>query len=132
MSAEPSIVLINSAEPNPLGPDSAKIRALILSAAWGVANAPRPLPGEFTWAGEYRHGIFYAAGPLATFAERWDDLDGWQVIETSNAEIEARVRAMCEERGTPFEEILSDFDGDLGAVARACDLPWSNVAGIGI
>ncbi len=30
---------------------------------WLVVNAPRPVGGEMTWEGEFRHGLFYAAAP---------------------------------------------------------------------
>lgn len=32
-----------------------------LPAAWLVFNAPRPIPGDLEWEGDFRHGIHYAA-----------------------------------------------------------------------
>src|ERR1019366_515437 len=31
-----------------------------IPAGWLIVNAPRPLNGEITWDGEFRHGTFYA------------------------------------------------------------------------
>jgi len=30
---------------------------------WSIYNAPRPIPGEIVWDGDFLHGVFYAAVP---------------------------------------------------------------------
>ncbi len=64
------IVYLNTAT-NPFGEHT---RAILLNH-WDVYNAPRPIPGEITFQGEFRHGIFYAAGPPGKYAQDWVDLD---------------------------------------------------------
>lgn len=106
--------------PNPFGEHTATIQL----NRWAVVNAPRPIPGAITWQGEFRHGIFYAAGNRADFGERWNDLDAWPVEAITNLDVTERIAAMARERGTTLAEVLDDFDGDMSELAKACNLPW--------
>jgi hypothetical protein len=52
---------------------------------WDIYNAPRPLPGNMTWQGEFLHGRWYCAvDPEDEFASKFraaiECLDGWKVI----------------------------------------------------
>lgn len=59
---------------------------------WVVFNAPRPLPGDIAWKGDFNHGIHYSAlDPRFSETERKimediDDHDGWRVILTTEQE----------------------------------------------
>ena len=104
-----------------------------LPGGWLVVNAPRPLMGEETWTGPFRHGIFYAAGPDPSAvtgpdleqAERrvasWKSDDAWPVVFTSNEEIEERVLAK-------FAEYGYGSAGEAGItvpdMAAEMGLPW--------
>lgn len=94
---------------------------------WQVVNAPRPIPGMVTWQGDFRHGIFYAAGPIEQFGQSWNELDAWPVEAITNLQIVEKVKAMCEERDTTLAEVLDSFDGDWYRLAAACEFPWKQV-----
>lgn len=124
--SETQVVYVNVADkaiPEYLGIREA-VREGIAAGQWGMVNAPRPLPGTVTWEGEYRHGTFYAAGPLEIFRDRWAELDGWPVKEITNEEIEARLEQECVERSITLEEILEDWDGNMRQLAGTFGLPW--------
>ena len=82
-----------------------------LPDGWCVVNAPRPLLGERTWTGEFRHGIFYAAGPnrlppggfersrAEGIVAQWAADDAWPVEFITDAEVEALVLAKFAEYG---------------------------------
>ncbi len=81
---------------------------------WLIGNAPRPISGQITWTGDFRHGIFYAAAPEVpggTFG--WAADDAWLVEFITNEEIERRVDAKLaeydysspEEAGMTYEEV---------------------------
>jgi hypothetical protein len=104
-----------------------------LPPGWIIVNAPRSLAGERTWTGDFRHGIFYAAGPdqlpaggrERELAERvvasWAADDAWQVVFFDDAEIERRVLAKFTEYGYKDE----DEAGVTIAEQAACmGLPW--------
>ena len=59
-----------------------------------VVNAPRPLPGNKTWKGKFRCGVFYAAGELERFGQEWAALDAKELRLVSNAQI---LRLVIEE-----------------------------------
>lgn len=51
---------------------------------WIIINAPRPIPGDIQWQGDFRHGIFYAAlnPDDPNFASNYteaEDLDAWEL-----------------------------------------------------
>jgi len=96
------------------------IVGIVAENGWKVMNAPRPLPCEIPWVGEYRHGIFYGAGPEEEFKEAWDGLDCWPVVFLTNHDIEGIVRAEARQDGS--EEFLTDEN--IGRVAKALGYPW--------
>jgi len=60
-------------------------RPAIIPRDWKIINAPRPLWGNQTWRGEFRHGIFYAGlDPNDTNHEidikNADNLDAWELV----------------------------------------------------
>jgi hypothetical protein len=113
----PRIVYLNTAT-TPFGEHTT---AIALNR-WAVYNAPRPIPGEITFQGAFRHGIFYAAGPLDRYAQDWADLDAWPVQRISNLQIVDHLAAMARERNTTLAEVLEDTD--LPELARQCGFPW--------
>jgi hypothetical protein len=110
---------------NPPFPFGEHTTAIILNG-WSVVNAPRPLPGEVTWTGDFRHGVFYAAGPREMFGESWDDLDAWPVQAITNIEIVEMISKRARDRG--FKGLCDCLEANgfasIAALARACDLPW--------
>ncbi len=74
--------------------DAAALRLLLAQPGWAVWNAPRPLHGEVRWAGPFRRGACYAAGPAARFATRNADL-GAATLELVD---EARLLELLDER----------------------------------
>jgi hypothetical protein len=100
---------------------------------WLVVNAPRPLLGELTWQGPFRHGIFYAAhrDPATLTGEfdrhhaeqivaSWRSDDAWPVRFTTNAEIEQQVGAALADHKTTLDELGTT----MGELAYQMDLPW--------
>ena len=89
---------------------------------WKIVNAPRPLLGPLTWTGEFRHGVFFAAGPAddEVLARSWKADDAWPVEFIDNAEVERRVMAKLAEYETTLEEV------GLTVAELAYDmcLPW--------
>jgi hypothetical protein len=116
----PATIYLNTAT-NPFGDHA----TAILLNRWAVFNAPRPIPGEITFQGEFRHGIFYAAGPLEQYAQVWTDLDAWPVELISNIQIVDRLSTMAADRHTTLAEILEYTD--LPNLARQCGFPWYDV-----
>jgi hypothetical protein len=57
-----------------------------------VYNAPRPIPGDICWEGDFRNGKFYAAGDRAKYGRDWDENLALPVNIITNDEIERRVR----------------------------------------
>jgi hypothetical protein len=104
-----------------------------LPEGWLIVNAPRPLMGEETWTGPFRHGIFYAAGPdpsAVTGPDReqaehrvasWKSDDAWPVVFTSNTEIEQRVLAKFAEHGYGSADEAGITVPDMAA---EMGLPW--------
>ena len=91
-----------NADTNPFGEHAA---AIALNC-WTVVNAPRPLPGEIHFQGEFRHGVFYSAGPRDRYDQAWADLDAWPVTLITNLEIVERLRTMAVERKTTLRKVL--------------------------
>jgi hypothetical protein len=108
-----------------------------LPAGWLIANAPRPLNGERTWQGQYRHGVLYAAMPADPGGDQWDRdrhaaiLRSWErndarLVEfIDDAEIERRCLAKAAGYGYVDRAAL-EADGltiaDLAA--SSLQLPW--------
>jgi hypothetical protein len=93
---------------------------------WAVANAPRPIAGQITWQGDFRHGIFYAASPEipgGTFG--WQADDAWLVTFTDNAELAGKVAAKLAEHGYTS---AADVDMTVGELAQSLDMPWHDEA----
>jgi hypothetical protein len=64
-----------------------------------IVNAPRPIAGERTWTGDFRHGVFYAAAKGDRLEQSWAADDAWPVVFTTNGAVEAAVLAKFEEYG---------------------------------
>ena len=89
---------------------------------WLIVNAPRPLLGEVTWTGEFRHGVFYAASPEEhTGIFGWEADDAWRVRFTDNAAIEAVVLAKFAEYGYGSAD---DAGVTVAEQAECMGLPW--------
>jgi len=90
---------------------------------WVVANAPRPIAGQVTWTGPFRHGVFYAAAPEVvpgTFG--WAADDAWLVDLITNDRI--RELAMAKLAEYDFAS-LEDADTTMEEMAAMLRLPWS-------
>ena len=90
---------------------------------WVIGNAPRPLAGQITWQGDFRHGIFYAASPEmpgGTFG--WEADDAYLVTFTTNEEIAVKVAAKLAEYGYESAEELDMTVGELAT--STLNLPW--------
>lgn len=92
-------------------------------AGWPVANAPRPLIGQITWQGDYRHGRHYAASPeIPAGSFGWKADDGWLVTFITNDEIALRVAAKLAEYGYTDP---ADVDSTVAELAiGTLQLPW--------
>ncbi|MEL7225711.1 MAG: hypothetical protein AAGL17_12855, partial [Cyanobacteria bacterium J06576_12] len=91
-----------------------------------VVNAPRPLPGNKTWKGKFRCGIFYGTGELDRFGEEWAALDAKELRLVSNAHI---LRLVIEEGhrrgyGDQLQELMMKFTPDKMAEQAVC---WLNM-----
>ena len=91
-----------------------------------VVNAPRPLPGDKTWHGQFRHGIFYAAGKLDRFGREWVALDAYELRLVSNERI---LRLVIEEGhrkgyGDRLQELMTKFTPEKMAEQAYC---WLNM-----
>lgn len=91
-----------------------------------VVNAPRPLPGNKTWKGRCRCGVFYAAGELDRFGQEWAALDAKELRLVSNARI---LRLVIEEGhrrgyGNQLQELMMKFTPDKIAEQAIC---WLNM-----
>lgn len=100
--------------------------AQIEEHGWSVVNAPRPLTGLLTWEGEFRAGIFYAAGPMDAFAERWRADDATLLLPITPADIVAKLRAACADHDTTLEKIAASYGGAAQDLAQDFDLPWDD------
>jgi hypothetical protein len=99
-----------------------------LPDGWVIVNAPRPLLGDRTWEGQFRHGIFYAAGPVPDGWEpeqvnRWGADDAWQAEFITDAEIAARCITHAKEFGFADLDALK-ADGITIAELAAGKYPW--------
>lgn len=94
-----------------------------IPSGWPVVNAPRPLRGQVTWTGPFRHGVFYAASPVpeeGLFG--WEADDAWPVTLITNEEITARVNAKLARHGFASAE---EADCTVAELAASYDLPWA-------
>jgi hypothetical protein len=106
-----------------------------LPDGWIIANAPRPLNGERTWQGQFRHGVLYAAQPAqpegddwdrerhAAILRNWESIDAWQVEFITDAEIAARCITHAKEFGFADLDALK-ADGITIAELAAGKYPW--------
>lgn len=104
-----------------------------LPPGWLIANAPRPLNGERTWQGQFRHSVLYAAIPAdpgsdewdrkrhAAILRSWEAYDGWRVEFIDNAEIERRVLAKFAEYGYGS---AAEAGVTIAEQAACMSLPW--------
>lgn len=94
--------------------------------SWPVVNAPRPLAGEVTWDGEFRHGLFYAAGPRReSLQAEWDSSDAWPVVVVDNADVVRMVLEYAEREG--YCSTLAELDAlgvSVADVAVDLGLPY--------
>ncbi len=91
---------------------------------WQVVNAPRPIPGEVEWTGEFRHGCFYAAGDTGKFGKTWDDFDAWPVEEINNIQIADILSAKCKEDGCCLITRLGFYGDSIAKLASEYGYPW--------
>src|ERR1019366_1275537 len=90
---------------------------------WRIVNAPRPIGGEITWEGEFRHGVFWAAAPADTAGRfGWEALDAWPVRFITDGEIAAEVTRYLADNGYSSPEAAGTTMEEL---ARDLDLPWA-------
>jgi hypothetical protein len=93
-----------------------------IPGAWHIANAPRPLLGEYIWTGAFRHGIFYAASPAVHDGTFGWQADGAYLVEfIDDAEIERRVLAKFAEYGYASAD---EAGVTIGEQAYCMQLPW--------
>lgn len=118
MDSSRRIVLVNEAD----WPDK---EAPPIPAGWPVANAPRPLAGQLTWTGPFRHGIFYAASPRipeGTFG--WEADDGWRVETITNAAIRELCEAKVREHGYAGLDAAAEEGIEFADIVAMLGLPW--------
>jgi len=118
-----SIRWVNELDGDPRLPGST-VSQLKLAQEEGaiVVNAPRPLPGDKTWKGKFRCGVFYAAGKLERFGQEWAALDAKELRLISNAQI---LRLVIEEGhrrgyGNQLQEVMMKFTPDKMAEQAVC------------
>jgi hypothetical protein len=76
------------------------LTATILERGLVVMNAPRPIPGAYTWMGPCRHGRFYAAvEPGHHDATACHQLDAWPVRNLAESEIGPALNHLAVEAG---------------------------------
>lgn len=95
---------------------------------WAVWNAPRPLAGDRTWAGTFRHGIFYAAvrrdNPnFEKLAEENWGLHGEPVVLVTDAQIREAVVAKLAEYNYTLDN-CGEVGIDPADVAADMGMPW--------
>jgi hypothetical protein len=108
-----------------------------LDPAWLIVNAPRPLLGDRTWQGQFRHGIFYAAMPATApegdeFRQRrhadvlrsWQADDAWQVEFIDDTEIERRCVARAREQYGYADRAALEADGITIDMLTEGLYPW--------
>lgn len=105
-----------------------EIGADIERHGWTVVNAPRPLPGDVGWKWNFGHGVFYAAGPLEEYGERWRQLNAWPIKVVDNEWVRERVWThLTEELSYRFtEDEIRDWIAEKGwpYVARSHGFPY--------
>ena len=121
---EEKVVYVNLDDEREMKHYPENIVGMVVENDWKVVNAPRPFPCEITWAGEFRHGIFYGAGAEQKFKVAWNGLDCWPVVFVTNHDIEEIIRA--EAREDESEGFITDEN--IGRVATALGYPWVNKA----
>lgn len=86
-----------------------------------VMNAPRPLLGEPTWQGTFRHGAFYAAttDPELYRLNRRDDAHVVELVD--NGEVRRRIDARLTAAGYTRDDTTGIADDELAAMY---ELPW--------
>ena len=94
---------------------------------WLIVNAPRPLAGQQTWTGQFRHGTFYAASPeIREGIFGWEADDAWLITFTSNEEIRVKCAALAAEYDYP-DLAAAEADGiTVEEIAATLLLPWHN------
>jgi hypothetical protein len=113
-------ILVNEAD-HPFGDRAAEIEA----RGWRVVNAPRPLPGNLQWQGDFRAGIFYAAGDVDECGAEWEALDAALIDLVTDEQIETMLRANLAEADLDmtFEEAVQMY-GTLVDLAAMYNLPY--------
>jgi hypothetical protein len=67
------------------------IRPADVPADWRVYCAPRPLPGQQCWQGEFLAGVFYAANPPDTDEADINSLHGRRVFYLTDEQVKTLV-----------------------------------------
>jgi hypothetical protein len=94
-----------------------------IPGGWLIVNAPRPVGGEITWEGEFRHGLFWAAAPAAAAGQfGWEAADAWPARFTTDDEIAAEVARYLADNGYSSAEAAG---ATMEELARDLNLPWA-------
>ena len=103
----------------PADPEAAR------SGGWLNVNAPRWLPGEKTWTGDCRAGVFYARArcALAPF-QAWRELDASLIVFIDQDQVEAAAAAHARRFGYDGPEAVAAAGFTLADFADALNLPW--------
>jgi hypothetical protein len=96
---------------NALDPCAEEFR-LLRNKGLCVYNAPRPIPGDICWEGDFRNGKFYAAGEHSKYGRDWTENLALPVNIVTNDEIERRVRFHGESH--PLADRLEEFLNENG------------------
>ena len=124
-------------EPGLLPDGSARRREVLVNLAawappqeipegWLIVNAPRPVDGEKTWIGEFRHGEHWAAAPAADAGRYgWQDADAWPVRFITDEQIAAAVARYLADNNYDSAEAAGVT---VEEAARDLGLPWSGQA----
>ncbi|MFF0770904.1 hypothetical protein ACFYUK_18610 [Nonomuraea wenchangensis] len=97
---------------------------LIRTKGLAVVNAPRPVAGNLTWTGEFRHGRYYAAGNLQQMAEGWHADDAVLLVEITPQAVVRKIGRYIADHGYTLEEIANAYEGAIGDTAHEMGLPW--------
>ncbi|HPA48196.1 MAG TPA: hypothetical protein PK395_20700 [bacterium] len=132
--ASDRLIYVNTGDlENPYGiPDtdcplatSKEAKEKLASGEWVVMNAPRPIAGDYFWKGEFRHGIFYAAGSIEELATDWRDDHAWLVVPMTNMHF-LRYMVQKTRDGITSLDTIKEAISHMGIknLAAFYNLPW--------
>lgn len=100
-----------------------------------LVNTSRPIPGDYCFESDFRHGIFYAVGTLGNHGDDWDALDAWDIFFVDNRAILRYIDKEVGQYGyASFAEYVADkFPGNsnralnlIKDIAESHNLPWAS------